>query len=63
MKRGLNILGILLALAGLVWLLQGIGILQGSVMSNQSQWAIIGLVVIVIGGGLLVFNNRSQMRS
>jgi hypothetical protein len=45
MKLGLNIFGILLALMGLVWFLQGIGVLQGSVMSNQTQWVIIGLAL------------------
>ena len=63
MKRGLNILGVLLALVGLVWFLQGIGVLQGSVMSNTSQWTVIGLVLVVIAAGLLVYNNRGQARS
>lgn len=58
MKRGLSILAILIALSGMVWFLQGIGILQGSVMSNTSQWTVIGLVTAVIGIGLLVYNNR-----
>jgi hypothetical protein len=58
MKLGLNIVGILLALMGLVWFLQGIGVLQGSSMSNQTTWVIIGLVVIAIGAGLLFYNNR-----
>jgi hypothetical protein len=60
MKRGLSILGVLLALVGLVWFLQGIGVLQGSVMSNTSQWTIIGLVFVVVGGGLLVYNRRAR---
>lgn len=60
MKWGLNIVGMLLALVGGVWLLQGIGVLQGSVMSNTSQWTVIGLVCIVIAGGLLVYNYRQQ---
>ncbi len=63
MKRGLDIVGVLLALAGLVWFLQGIGVLQGSFMSNTSQWTIVGLIVIIIGGGLLVYNHRPQARS
>ena len=63
MKRGLNIFAVLLALVGLVWFLQGIGVLQGSVMSNTSQWTVIGLVVVVIAAGLLVYNNRGQARS
>ena len=63
MKRGLNIFGILLALMGLVWFLQGIGVLQGSVMSNQTQWVIIGLVLIAISAGVLVYNNRRPQSS
>lgn len=60
MKQILNIVGVLLALAGLVWILQGFGLLQGSFMSNQTQWAVIGIVVVVIGGGLLAYNNRGR---
>lgn len=63
MKLGLNILGVLLVIVGLVWFLQGIGVLQGSSMSDQSQWAIIGAVVVVIGGGLLLYNSRRQART
>jgi hypothetical protein len=62
MKLGINVVGFLLALAGLVWFLQGIGVLKGSVMSDQSQWAIIGAVVIVTSAGLLVYNNRRSVR-
>jgi hypothetical protein len=63
MKRVLNVVGILLALVGLVWILQGIGLLPGSFMSSQSQWAVIGIVMVVIGGGLLIYSNRRQVRS
>jgi hypothetical protein len=63
MKLGLNIVGVLLALVGGVWFLQGVGVLQGSVMSNTSQWTIIGLVCILIAGGLLFYNNRRQPKS
>jgi hypothetical protein len=63
MKLALNIFGILLAGTGVVWLLQGIGVLQGSFMSNSAQWALIGIVVLIIGGGLLFYNNRRQTPS
>jgi hypothetical protein len=63
MKRGLNIFGVLLALVGLVWLLQGLGVLQGSIMSDQSQWAVIGVVVFIIGGGIVFYSNRGQAQS
>ncbi len=35
---------------GLVWTLQGAGLLQGSVMSNDERWFAIGGVVAVLGG-------------
>lgn len=58
MKLALNLLGVLVALVGLIWFLQGIGVLQGSVMSNTAQWTLIGILMLVIGGGILVYNRR-----
>ena len=55
-----NIVAILLILGGGVWFLQGIGVLQGSVMSNTTQWTLIGGLLVVIGVGLLVVNNRRK---
>ncbi|MEU4516576.1 hypothetical protein AB0G05_44410 [Nonomuraea wenchangensis] len=42
------VLGVLLALTGLVWTLQGLGIVGGSVMSGVTTWAIIGPIVLVV---------------
>jgi len=47
------VLGGLLILVGLVWTLQGVGVLPGSVMTGVTLWAIIGPIV-AIGGVLLV---------
>jgi hypothetical protein len=58
MKIVLNIVGVLLALGGLVWILQGIGVLPGSFMSNDAKWAVIGVVTVLIGAGLLYYANR-----
>lgn len=41
--------GIVLILLGGLWLLQGIGILGGSVMTGQTFWAIIGLILLLVG--------------
>ena len=62
MKRALNIVGIVFGLVGLIWFLQGIGILQGSFMSNQAQWVLIGLLTAGIGVGILVASRRSSNR-
>lgn len=36
-------------LVGIVWLLQGIGILPGSFMTGQVFWAIAGGIVLILG--------------
>ena len=60
MKIFLNIVAVLLVLLGTGWFLQGINVLPGSFMSGQTQWAINGGIVFVIGIGLLVFANRRR---
>ncbi|BBZ37945.1 hypothetical protein [Mycobacterium conspicuum] len=42
-------LGLLVALFGLIWALQGFGVLGGSPMSNTTTWSIIGPITAVIG--------------
>jgi len=44
-----TIIGIILILLGGVWILQGSNVLAGSVMSGQSQWLYIGIVVLIAG--------------
>jgi len=57
MKIARNILGGLMVLIGIGWFLQGTGVLPGSLMSGQTMWTVIGLVVLVLGAGLLVITN------
>lgn len=54
MKTVANVLGVLLALIGFVWFLQGVGVLPGSFMTGQTRWAIYGCIAIVVGAGVLV---------
>jgi len=50
MKSGVLIgAGILITIAGLIWALQGFGIIGGSFMSGDSVWAIIGPLVALAG--------------
>jgi len=58
MKISLNVFGVILILAGGVFLLQGINILPGSFMTGDPQWAVIGGVMIVAGTGLILWSNR-----
>ena len=46
--------GGILTAVGVVWTLQGLDVLRGSVMSGSSLWATIGPIVIVVGVALLV---------
>ena len=40
------VLAAIAALVGLVWILQGVGVLPGSIMSNEPFWAIAGLGLV-----------------
>jgi len=41
--------GVIVTIAGLIWALQGFGVIGGSFMSGDSVWAIIGPVVAAAG--------------
>ncbi|WP_353826371.1 hypothetical protein [Agromyces sp. SYSU T0242] len=55
------IVGAVLAVAGTVWALQGVGILPGSVMSGVTMWAVIGPIV-AIGGIALLWAGLARRR-
>jgi hypothetical protein len=50
--------GVLVTLFGLIWALQGFGVLGGSWMSNTTTWSIIGPITVVIGIVIVVFSWR-----
>lgn len=60
MKVFLNILSVVLILAGGTFFLQGINLLPGSYMTGDPQWAINGGVMILIALGLLLWVNRRK---
>ncbi len=62
MKIVLYVLGVLFILGGVVWFLQGINVLPGSFMSGQSQWAVRGGLLALLGIALLVFASRMRAR-
>jgi hypothetical protein len=53
-----GIVGIVLCAAGVVWILQGTGAVHGSSMSGESQWGVIGAVVLVVGVACIAFAVR-----
>lgn len=60
MRTAILVFGILLILAGGIWILQGINLLGGSFMSGQSQWTLIGSVVLVVGVILVAVSRRKR---
>lgn len=52
-------LGILMTLGGVLFTLQGLGVVQGSAMSNTTTWAVLGPIIALAGVGL-VYVNRSR---
>jgi hypothetical protein len=52
-RRWVTVAGFVLALLGLLWFLQGIGVVKGSFMSGEPVWAIIGLVLLALAARLL----------
>jgi len=63
MKIVMLIVADVLIVIGVVWALQGLGVMGGSAMSGNSMWAIIGPIVVVIGIGVgLVALRRGASR-
>ncbi len=56
----LKVFTVLVMLAGVVWILQGVNLLPGSYMTGDPQWAVNGAVVVVAGGAFLWFLNRKR---
>ncbi len=50
--------GVIVALLGLIWALQGFGVLLGSPMSNTTTWSIIGPITVLIGIVIAVLSWR-----
>jgi hypothetical protein len=59
MRRGLVVsfvFGLVFAFFGLIWALQGFGVLGGSPMSNTTTWSVIGPITVLIGIVIAVFS-------
>ncbi len=54
------VIGVLAVLAGVVWTLQGLNIIRGTDMSDDSTWAIVGPIVAVVGMLVFLFGVRRR---
>lgn len=60
MPTGRIVLGIVLAVVGAVWTLQGLGVVGGSFMTGATIWAVIGPVTALAGLGVAVTGLRRR---
>jgi len=64
MTKSLTVLlGAVLIAIGATFTLQGLNVLKGSAMSDQTQWAVIGPIVALAGVALLVSGFRRPRRT
>lgn len=57
-----GIVGIVLCALGGIWIAQGEGAMKGSAMSGHSQYAVLGVVAVLIGLAFLVWSWRVRGR-
>ena len=61
MRSGvLVVVGVVIAIAGAVWALQGFGVIGGSFMSGATVWAVIGPVVALAGLAIAAVGLRGR---
>jgi hypothetical protein len=61
MRRTLPVtLGLVMVVVGAVWTFQGLGYLEGSPMTDQSIWAILGPLVAGLGVALVIVAARRR---
>jgi len=56
----LTAVGLLIAIAGVIFTLQGIGLLKGSSMSGTTLWTVLGPIIAVAGLSLAVTVRRAH---
>jgi hypothetical protein len=59
-KPVLIAVGVLIALVGVIWTLQGLGYIGGSAMSGATVWAVVGPVVALVGLAIAVAGLRGR---
>lgn len=60
-RLSIGILGLIAVAVGVVWILQGTDVLGGSGMSGHHVWAVVGIVLVVVGlAGVSVAARRSR---
>ncbi len=58
----LGVVGVFVALCGLLFALQGFGVVGGSPMSNTTTWSVLGPVIALIGLAVIFAARRLRRR-
>jgi hypothetical protein len=56
----LNIVGVIVACFGMLWILQGLNILAQGFMAGHIKWTVIGAIVLLAAIAILVSANRKR---
>lgn len=51
--------GIVVCALGVLFTLQGVGVVSGSSMSNTTTWSVLGPIIVVVGIALVIRGTRS----
>jgi hypothetical protein len=60
MRNAMSVLGVVMALFGVLFTLQGVGKVQGSFMSNTTTWTVLGPIIALVGIGLAIAGWRRR---
>ncbi len=60
-RTGLLTLGTVIGLLGVLFTLQGVGLIRGSAMSNTTFWSVAGPVIILLGLCLAALGLRRRV--
>jgi hypothetical protein len=55
MKTALTVLGVLMMIAGVIWVGQGLGLVPGGFMYENPTWIYIGAATAVVGAAIIFF--------
>jgi len=56
------VVGFVFVAVGALWVLQGTNIATGSGMSGESQYAVLGAILALVGVGMVYFSWRRRIR-
>jgi hypothetical protein len=59
----IRLIGVILVLLGILWTLQGSGVLGGSSMSGVRGWLVAGVIALIVGIALLWWTVTAARRN